>query len=58
MKKTLITPEMAKAILKENEAVAKFVGQMQDGTYELTAQPIVLDGEGRLVDGAKRLLAD
>lgn len=58
--KTLITPDMAKAILDSQGAapgytdkVHKIRQDMENGSYKLTGQPIVIDKNGFLVDGPK-----
>ena len=59
----LITPELAQEMLKRNKAnrpinwrkVKEYADLMAAGKWQLTAQGIVLDGDGNILTGQKRL---
>jgi hypothetical protein len=61
----LITPESAKEFLKRNQynrpinwrAVEEYAGAMKRGGWKLHAQGVVLDTEGNILTGQKRLWA-
>lgn len=59
--KTLITPDMAKAILDSQGAAPyrsnKVQQDIENGSFELNGQPISLDKNGVLLDGFARLRA-
>ena len=66
MARTKITPEMAKEFLAANaqnqrkvnkSRVAKYAGEMLNGTWIYNGESIVITESGKLIDGQHRLLA-
>lgn len=61
IRKTSITPAMAKAILDAGSAStdisATVAADIESGAFELNAEPIRLSKDGRLLDGRSRIIA-
>lgn len=60
-----VTPEMAKDWLEgqaknrkwKRDVVERYKSEMVQGNWQINGQPIIFDGQGRMIDGQHRLMA-